>query len=635
VERLYGQKNNEIQTVNVKIAAQTIDGERLGLPIKELGSCEVYPQSLRHNSNGRFVVVCGDGEYIIYTALAWRNKSFGTGLEFVWANGTGEYGVRESTSKVKIFKNFKENPRPLRTSFSCEGIFGGVLLGVRSNDFVCFYDWEECRLIRKINVLPKAIYWSETGDLVSICCESSFYILKYNKDAVSQGLEQGATSEEEGAEAAFEVLHEIGERVRTAIWVDDCFIYTNANSRLNYCVGGQIVTISHLDRQMYLLGYLPRDNRLYLIDKGLNVVSYSLHQSIINYQTAVIRGDMETAAKHLIKIPKEQRNSIAQFLESQGYKLEALQVSIDPDHRFDLAIQLGKLDIAEEIAKEQETETKWKQLGDLALTSGQFPLAEKCLQNAGDLGGLFLLYSSLGHGEGLKKLSKLAAEQGKNNIAFLSFLLLGQLEDAVNLLCNTSRIPEAAFFARTYLPSHISKLVKLWREDLQTVNVKAAESLADPMEYENLFPDLQWALKAEERCNNNPKKLPASFYLHVKDHLERNLIQELKENEENERRQEANLHENQTSTQHSTSNLLGSAFGSSSPLVTRTLPTSAPASPLNSSLTKTSEPESTHGDKDMESEVDLLLQESSVELDPSVVDADVDDILKNETLLQE
>lgn len=34
-------------------------------------------QSLKHNSNGRFVTVCGDGEYVVYTALAWRNKSFG------------------------------------------------------------------------------------------------------------------------------------------------------------------------------------------------------------------------------------------------------------------------------------------------------------------------------------------------------------------------------------------------------------------------------------------------------------------------------------------------------------------------------------------------------------------------------
>jgi len=61
-----------------------------------------YFQSLRHNPNGRFVVVCGDGEYIIYTALAWRNRSFGSALEIVWSSD-GEYAVRETTSKIKIF----------------------------------------------------------------------------------------------------------------------------------------------------------------------------------------------------------------------------------------------------------------------------------------------------------------------------------------------------------------------------------------------------------------------------------------------------------------------------------------------------------------------------------------------------
>lgn len=53
------------------------DGERLPLAVKDLGSSDLYPQSLQHNPNGRFVTVCGDGEYVVYTALAWRNKSFG------------------------------------------------------------------------------------------------------------------------------------------------------------------------------------------------------------------------------------------------------------------------------------------------------------------------------------------------------------------------------------------------------------------------------------------------------------------------------------------------------------------------------------------------------------------------------
>jgi hypothetical protein len=38
----------------------------------------------------------------------------------------------------------------------------------------------------------------------------------------------------------------------------------------------------------------------------------------------------------------------------------------------------------------------------------------------------------------------------------------------------------------------------LWKEDLAKDNKKAANSLADPTEYENLFPEFQEALKAEQ-----------------------------------------------------------------------------------------------------------------------------------------
>jgi hypothetical protein len=41
-------------------------------------------------------------------------------------------------------------------------------------------------------------------------------------------------------EDAFELLHEINERVRTGLWVGDCFIYNNSSWRLNYCVGGEV-----------------------------------------------------------------------------------------------------------------------------------------------------------------------------------------------------------------------------------------------------------------------------------------------------------------------------------------------------------------------------------------------------------
>lgn len=44
------------------------------------------------------------------------------------------------------------------------------------------------------------------------------------------------------------MLGEVPEVVKTGVWVGDCFIYTSSLNRLNYYVGGEIVTIAHLDR---------------------------------------------------------------------------------------------------------------------------------------------------------------------------------------------------------------------------------------------------------------------------------------------------------------------------------------------------------------------------------------------------
>ncbi|CAL2245583.1 unnamed protein product [Prunus armeniaca] len=495
-------KHNEIQTVNIKSVGadfEVTDGERLPLAVKELGTCDLYPQSLKHNPNGRFVVVCGDGEYIIYTALAWRNRSFGSALEFAWSSD-GEYAVRESTSKIKIFtKNFQEK-RSIRPTFSAEHIHGGTLLAMCSNDFICFYDWAECRLIRRIDVNVKNLYWADSGDLVAIASDTSFYILKYNRDIVSSYLDSGRPVDEQGVEDAFELLHEMNERVRTGLWVGDCFIYNNSAWRLNYCVGGEVTTMFHLDRPMYLLGYLANQSRVYLIDKEFNVIGYTLLLSLIEYKTLVMRGDLERANEVLPSIPKEHHNSVARFLESRGMIEEALEVATDPDYRFELAIQLGRLEIAKEIATEVQSESKWKQLGELAMSTGKLDMAEECLKHAMDLSGLLLLYSSLGDAEGIAKLATLAKEQGKNNVAFLCLFMLGRLEECLELLVASNRIPEAALMARSYLPGKVSEIVAIWRKDLSKVNPKAAESLADPEEYPNLFDDWQVALSVESRA---------------------------------------------------------------------------------------------------------------------------------------
>ncbi|XP_027196534.2 coatomer subunit beta' [Dermatophagoides pteronyssinus] len=522
-------KHSELQQANIRTlndSEEIKDGNILPLSVKDMGSCEIYPQTISHNSNGRFVVVCGDGEYIIYTALTLRNKSFGSAQEFVWAQDSSEYAVRENNSTIKIFKNFKER-QSFKPDYSADGIFGGFMLGIKSALGLSFYDWDSLELIRRIEIQPKNVYWSENGELVAICAEDSFYILRYNAEAVVTARENKSdTITEDGIEDAFDVIGEIQEVVKTGLWVGDCFIYTNNVNRLNYFVGGEIVTIAHMDRPIYLLGYISRENRLYLGDKELNVVSYCLLLPVLEYQTAVMRDDFEAADKILPSIPKEQRTRVAQFLEKQGYKAQALAVSTDPEHRFDLALQLKDTKIAYELAVEAQSDTKWKQLAKVATLLCEFELAQQCFSNAQDYSALLLLATSSGNMNMVKKLIQMSYENGVHNVAFLCSFILGDLEKALEILIETNRLPEAAFFARSYVPSQVSRVLKLWKENPKVKNDRSVQALADPIEYPNLFPNFQNALKAEKYFNQTKQTIPAHLYPTVAAQ-ERNLIEEM------------------------------------------------------------------------------------------------------------
>ncbi|KAJ3281881.1 hypothetical protein HK104_011220 [Borealophlyctis nickersoniae] len=90
-----------------------------------------------------------------------------------------------------------------------------------------------------------------------------------------------------------------------------------------------------------------------------------------------------------------------------------------------------------------------------------------------DLEGLLLMYQAAGNANGLQQLAVMAVDKGKNNIAFMCHFLRGKVEH------------------------RMSRIVGLWRASLVKENKKkSAEPLADP--YGNLFPDLEWALFAEE-----------------------------------------------------------------------------------------------------------------------------------------
>lgn len=50
----------------------------------------------------------------------------------------------------------------------------------------------------------------------------------------------------------------------------------------------------------------------------------------------------------------ENTDALFFFFPFQGFKQQALAVSTDPEHRFELALQLGELKIAYQLATEAE-----------------------------------------------------------------------------------------------------------------------------------------------------------------------------------------------------------------------------------------------------------------------------------------
>lgn len=529
-------KNLDIQHVNLKAInvndEEAIkDGEKINVQVKDLGVSDIFPQAIRHAPNGHTFVISSDDEYSILRSQTFKNVAFGTGSDFVWSS-TGDYAVREQYN-VKIFKGATNAQQiSLKTDFPIEGLFGGPILGVRSSDFVIFYDWQTAKIIRKIELSPKKIYWSDSTSLVVLATAEDFYVLNYNAQAVAELLE--ASDNEDGIEESFELSHEFHDIVTSGVWINDCFFFTNSNGKINYMVNGKIFNHATADKAKFILGYIQSQNRLYLIDKQFNIISYEVLNAVTEYQSAIAAKDFDKATEIEGTIDVKYYDKLARFLDQIDLKEEAFRLAQDPDHKFELAIQLNRIQEAFSIAKQEKSNLKWKQIGDLALISGKIDLAIECFEACDDLSGLLLIYTSLGLKDKLRALAKRAEDLTKANIAFACYFQLCELDNCIDILVKSKRISEAAFFAKTYCPTKIPGLVQLWKEDLQKSHPVASQKIANPLDYPEQFEDLELCMKIEEFIYPKRKaaSVPAHQYLEYNELLSQDLFTLLKENPE-------------------------------------------------------------------------------------------------------
>lgn len=511
---IYARGSEVYQSVlKPNITSGLKDGEIIPLQQRELGTIEIYPQALKHSPNGRYVAVVGDGEYIVYTTLAWRSKAFGKALEFAWNTNdftnNCTFAIKENPMSVKIYKNFQESS--LELVYQAEKIFPGHLLGIKSYGCISFYDWESGKLVRRVDIDDDItdVIWSDNGELLAIITSAyapsveasnganskssnETYFLTYNHDTFIEALESDQLDPEEGAETSFDVAFTLPtpDPILSGKFIGDVFVFTTSSPyRLSYFVGGEVINLGHFDHKYYIIGYKAGDEgKLYLIDKSFKVISWFINAEVLELQTLVMRGDLEKFATSKItdeetgeQIPdvssiseddlseeystllksfsKTELNQLSRFFEKLGYLTLSYSLSQDFDSKFQISLTKNDLSQAYELLLNNQKEnpstalgnaSKWKKLGDLALNQWKIKLAQDCFSLAKDYSSLLLLLSSSNNVKELTKLAEECETKGKYNIAFQAWWIIGNKDKCFELLQKSERYVESAFLGHNY-----------------------------------------------------------------------------------------------------------------------------------------------------------------------------------------
>ena len=484
---IYSQQNN-LYSLNLKqVDHDTKDGEIITIPPKSLGASEVFPNKISYSPNGRYFSILSDQEFIVSTSGVYRASSVGSCSDISW--NEGESFVIKDGSNIKIFNNLKEE-KSFKPGFSFEGVFGGPLFAVKTDEAIFLYDVENTIFIRKIDVVPNKIIWNEKKTKMALICEDVLYILEVNYDKIEEYIEKiidGEKGDIDGCEESFGDSFDIDGKIINGFFIDDIFVFENSKNKISYTINDKVFNITTLSNRFFLLGYLESTNKIYLMNKNFQLISYSFPYNFIKYQMAILEKDYPTAEKLLSKIPESFNESVIKFLEKFELYDLCYKITKNLNQKFSLAIKLKKLSEAYEIAKNSKNSEKLKMVSDLAIELGEFNFAEKTMKEGNDWNGLLLYYSSIQDRKKLNEFAKESKNAGMFNVSFSSYFQLNNYNECLNILLDSKRLPEAAVFARTYIPSKVEEVIELWNKEIEEEdkNNRTTMKIISPINDEN------------------------------------------------------------------------------------------------------------------------------------------------------
>lgn len=473
---------------------------------RELGQSDFSATAIQFSPNGRFICVQGDGEYCVYTAVAWRNRAFGKSLDFVWAAasvGNNVFAVRDSPTCIRVFEDFQET-LTIKTDVQVDRIYGqGTVLAATGSGYCLLYDYRTGDLLQAIEQDIQAVSFSEPVNgggwsAALIANPRGLYIVSCG----DQELNVHFKDEQ--------------ERVRGGgVWIDSrAFVFASADSgKISYwlsasgsaahgntqmAMGNETQLLAVTDAvSMMPLGYY--EDKLYFMSADMTVRSVTLPLELIAYQTAILSGEYDhadTILSNLLlsnqKDSDDTVNKLAKFLDAAGLTDKAVDIATDPQLLFAYNLRLGRLNKCREhlLAMDGNNTKRWRQLGEAAIKTTQtIPMAAESLVKAGSRADGLLVSAVINDTAQLNVL-----QSAPGTCGFAAAYLLRRFDDCFGMLMAAGRFVEAALFAQSHQLSgdRVSEAVACWRgvlgngggEHRQTVSAL----LADPLTRPDLFP---------------------------------------------------------------------------------------------------------------------------------------------------
>ena len=104
------------------------------------------------------------------------------------------------------------------------------------------------------------------------------FILEVRFNMIEEYIEKvvdGESGDVDGCLDSFGDSFDVDGKILNGFFIDDIFVFENSKNKISYTISDKVFNITTLSNRYFLLGYLESTNKLYLINKDLQLISYT------------------------------------------------------------------------------------------------------------------------------------------------------------------------------------------------------------------------------------------------------------------------------------------------------------------------------------------------------------------------